>query len=89
MVAGAIPPAEDVDFGFLASQFTLSGGDIRNVVLDAAFHAARSGERGLTMQKLIVALGRQLTKQGRALSATQFKQHHAVLAQLTGEELPQ
>jgi SpoVK/Ycf46/Vps4 family AAA+-type ATPase len=89
MLDGAMPLADDIDFGFLAAQFTLSGGEIRNVVLDAAFHAARGGERGLAMENLIVALGRQLTKQGRAPSATEFKQHHSVLAQLTGEELPQ
>jgi len=37
------PIGNDVDFQFLAAQFPLTGGDIRNVALDAAFLAAQSG----------------------------------------------
>jgi hypothetical protein len=33
------------------------------------------------MRALIIALGRELAKQGRALSAAEFKQHHALLAE--------
>ncbi|MDH4165481.1 MAG: ATP-binding protein [Gammaproteobacteria bacterium] len=86
MLSGTAPLAADIDFAFLASQFTLSGGEIRNVVLDAAFLAARGAERRVSMKDLIVALGRQLTKQGRAPSVTEFKQHHGLLAELGGEE---
>jgi SpoVK/Ycf46/Vps4 family AAA+-type ATPase len=35
------PVAEDVDLSFLARQFPLAGGDIRNIALDAAFQAAQ------------------------------------------------
>src|SRR6185503_13735567 len=39
MFPDSAPVADDIDFGFLGRQFELSGGDIRNVVLDAAFRA--------------------------------------------------
>jgi SpoVK/Ycf46/Vps4 family AAA+-type ATPase len=79
MLASGAPVSNDVDIAFLAAQFPLTGGDIRNVTLDAAFLAARSDERSVTMKSLIVALGRQVTKQGRAPSAAEFKQHHELL----------
>ena len=37
------PVADDVDLGFLANQFKLSGGNIRNASLAAAFAAADEG----------------------------------------------
>jgi hypothetical protein len=36
-----VPLAPDVDVQFLAKQFAIAGGDIRNVALDAAFMAAQ------------------------------------------------
>jgi hypothetical protein len=68
-------------FRLSGGQFPLTGGDIRNVTLDAAFLAAQSSERSVTMKSLIVALGRQLTKQGRAPSPAEFKQHHELLTE--------
>ena len=44
MFPAEVPLADDVDFGFLAKQFHLAGGDIRNVALDAAFLAAGDGQ---------------------------------------------
>ena len=41
----AAPIAEDVDVAFLATQFKLSGGGIRNASLAAAFLAAEDGGR--------------------------------------------
>ena len=39
------PLADDIDWGFLAEKFELSGGHIKNIVLSAAFLAALEGER--------------------------------------------
>ena len=80
MLANGIPIAGDVDVAFLAAQFPLSGGEIRNVTLDAAFFAAQSAERRVGMKAIIVALARELTKQGRAPSPAEFKQHHTLIA---------
>jgi DNA polymerase III delta prime subunit len=73
-----VPLAQDVDVQFLAKQFAIAGGDIRNVALDAAFMAAQDG-RVVTMKQLIKAMARQLTKQGKVPSPADFKQYHAVI----------
>ena len=72
------PLGDDVDFRFLAKQFNLAGGDIKNVALDAAFLAAQEG-RIVTMKQLINAMARQMAKQGRMPSAAEFKQYHALI----------
>lgn len=72
------PLSRDIDFQFLAAQFQLTGGDIRNVALDAAFLAAQDGGT-VTMRQLASALSRQLLKQGKAPSITDFKHYYALL----------
>jgi ATP-dependent 26S proteasome regulatory subunit len=73
-----VPLGDDVDFAFLAKQFDLAGGDIRNVALDAAFLAAQDG-RCITMKELVQALARQLAKQGKIPSLAEFRQFHALV----------
>jgi len=80
MFAPQAPLDADVDFRFLARQFPLAGGDIKNVALDAAFLAAQDGQV-VTMKQLIKAMARQMIKQGKVPSATDFKQYHALIAQ--------
>ena len=63
---------------FLARQFELAGGDIRNVALDAAFLAAEDG-RLITMEQLVRAMARQLAKQGRMPSLADFRQFHGLV----------
>jgi SpoVK/Ycf46/Vps4 family AAA+-type ATPase len=80
---GMFPPqaplSGDVDFAFLAEQFSLAGGDIRNVVLSAAFLAAQDGS-AIQMRHLIPALGRLMIKKGKVPSPTEFKQYYSWLA---------
>jgi len=80
---GMFPPqaplADDVDFKFLSEQFPLPGGDIRNVVLSAAFLAAQDGS-AIHMRHLVPSLGRLMVKKGKVPSTTEFKQYHAWLS---------
>jgi ATP-dependent 26S proteasome regulatory subunit len=80
---GMFPPqaplGNDVDFPFLAKQFSITGGDIRNVALDAAFLAAQDG-RVVTMKQLIKATARQVMKQGSIASPADFKQYHSLMS---------
>ncbi len=62
------PRKEDIDFEFLARQFRLSGGNIKNIVLGAAFLAASNGGQ-IGMAQLIKAARREHQKMGRALDA--------------------
>jgi SpoVK/Ycf46/Vps4 family AAA+-type ATPase len=79
MFPAQTPLSEDIDFGFLARQFPMSGGDIKNVALDAAFLAADDGQV-ITMKQLVKAMARQVIKQGKIPAVTDFKQYHAFLA---------
>ncbi len=69
------PVSSDVDFTFLARQFPISGGDIKNVILAAAFLAAQDG-RVITMRHLIDAMRQQSIKRGKVPAAADFKQYH-------------
>jgi SpoVK/Ycf46/Vps4 family AAA+-type ATPase len=75
-----VPLGMDVDCQFLAKQFSISGGDIKNVALDAAFLAAHDGRR-ITMKQLIKAMARQMLKQGRIPSPADFKQYHPLIVE--------
>ncbi|BAY26497.1 AAA ATPase central domain-containing protein [Calothrix sp. NIES-2100] len=58
------PLAEDVDFGFLAREVKLAGGNIKNIGLAAAFYAASDGME-IGMAHLKKAAAREHQKLGR------------------------
>lgn len=61
------PLTDEVDLDFLARQFKLSGGNIKNVALAAAFLASADGGR-VTMNHLFHATQREYQKLGKVLS---------------------
>jgi SpoVK/Ycf46/Vps4 family AAA+-type ATPase len=65
------PRAEDIDVEFLARQFELAGGDIKNCVLAAAFLAAEEGT-AMSMAHLIQGVVREYGKIGRPLTRSSF-----------------
>jgi AAA+ superfamily predicted ATPase len=67
----ATPLAEDLDLDFLAGQFPLSGGNIKNVALAAAFLAAEAGE-AVTRAHVLHAVRREYEKVGKMLSAEEL-----------------
>jgi AAA+ superfamily predicted ATPase len=78
MFPAEVPLGEDVDFQFLARQFPIPGGDIRNVALESAFLAAQDGKI-VTMKQLATGLARQMIKQGKIPTAIDFKQYHSLI----------
>jgi ATPases of the AAA+ class len=62
-----LPCADDVDFGLLAENFPLSGGNIRNIVLAAAFEAAAEPASAVAMRHLLHATRREHQKLGKPL----------------------
>jgi ATP-dependent 26S proteasome regulatory subunit len=80
MLPPQVPLGDDVDIRFIARQFAITGGDICNVALDAAFLAAQDG-RVVNMKHLVQAMARQMLKQGRIPSPTDFKQYHEFIGQ--------
>ena len=65
----------DGELRALAQQFALSGGNIKNAVLDAAFRAiGEGGEDGpqITIRHLVLGIAREEQKMGRALTKGDF-----------------
>jgi hypothetical protein len=62
-----------VDADYLSRQFKLSGGNIKNIALAAAFLAARNGDT-VTMAHLLQAVRREYQKLGKPLSATEMRE---------------
>jgi SpoVK/Ycf46/Vps4 family AAA+-type ATPase len=65
------PLAEQLELDSLARQFKLSGGNIKNVALAAAFLAAAEGGQ-VTMAHLSQAVRREYQKLGKALSTAEL-----------------
>jgi hypothetical protein len=75
----AVPQSDDVDVDFLANQFKLTGGDIRNAALAAAFAAAADGGR-VTMAHVIRSVRREYQKMGKVCAESDFGPYFALLA---------
>jgi hypothetical protein len=74
------PVKADIDFDYLAKRFNLSGGNIRNVVVNAAFLAAESGT-AIGMEHLIRATRREYEKTGRICTDMDFQPYQSWLAE--------
>ena len=74
-----LPREGELDLGFLARSFELSGGDIRNVTLAAAYAAAANGGR-VTTTDLVVATAREYRKLGRLVHRSEFGPYHDLVA---------
>jgi AAA+ superfamily predicted ATPase len=68
---GEAPLKADVDLDLLADRYRLTGGNIRNIALTAAFLAARDGGV-IGMQHLLWATRREYQKMGRLANEREF-----------------
>jgi AAA+ superfamily predicted ATPase len=72
------PLSDDLDIGFLAKQFQITGGNIRNIALAAAFLAAQ--DSGLiTMENIIRATKREYQKMGKLCTETDFARYFSLV----------
>jgi len=70
----ATPVGEDVDYSFL-SKFKITGGNIKNIALSAAFLAA--GDSGIVkMEHIIRATKREFQKMGKLCTAGEFGEYY-------------
>jgi hypothetical protein len=74
----AAPIADDVEVPFLATQFKLSGGGIRNASLAAAFLAAEDGG-SIAMRHLVRGVALEYGKLGRLTLETDFERFHELI----------
>jgi len=61
-----VPRGEDLDFRLLARRFKLAGGNIRNIIISAAYLAAADGGQ-VHMSHLLHGARRELQKMGRLI----------------------
>jgi hypothetical protein len=64
-----VPHESALDFEYLARHFKMAGGNIRNVLVGAAYLAAADGDR-LEMKHLLHGTRRELQKMGRLVNET-------------------
>jgi len=72
------PLGDDIDFGFLARNFKIAGGNIKNIIVNAAFYAAEdSGE--INMEHIIKATRREFQKIGKICSKSDFGEYYELI----------
>jgi hypothetical protein len=70
----ALPRAGDLDLAFLAGRFKISGGNIRNICVAAAYFAA-ADDRPIGMSDLVRATEREYRKLGRLTVEAEFGEY--------------
>ena len=78
LLPDAAPLEQDVDVPFLAGQFRLSGGGIRNCSLAAAFMAA-DDDGSIGMRHLVRAVALEYGKLGRLTLESDFERFHELI----------
>jgi AAA+ superfamily predicted ATPase len=84
MFPGTVTPPDPAELAELAERFPISGGDIRNVVMDAAFRVLGTDRNATTigLRDLVVSVGREYRKLGLAVTPADFgEQFHEWVTQ--------
>ncbi|MDG3548143.1 AAA family ATPase [Methanobacterium formicicum] len=72
------PVSDDIDFNFLARNFKLAGGNIKNIIVNAAFYAAEDS-RIINMGHIIKGLKREYQKIGKICSQSDFGEYYELI----------
>jgi ATPase family associated with various cellular activities (AAA) len=73
-------PRGDLDLRWLATQFDLTGGQIRNAAVHAAFLSAAAGEAAIAMEHLVNGVIGELRKVGRIVKPAELGRFAHVLS---------
>jgi len=79
----SLPQADDIDVAFLAGAFRISGGNIRNVCVTAAFLAADE-DRPVEMADLIRGTEREYRKLGHLTVESEFGPYYPLVSTAVG-----
>lgn len=71
-------PHSDVDFEFLSQHLKISGGNIRNITLNAAFLANADG-MSVTMKHIIIATKREYNRIGKICLKSEFGKYFSMI----------
>lgn len=69
------PPHSDIsedDLRNVANRFAITGGNIRNIVIDAAFRALADHRAGITLRDLVDSIAREYQKIGKPITQGDF-----------------
>lgn len=72
------PVDGDINFDFLAHNFQLAGGNIKNIIVNAAFYAAE-GSGTINMNHLILGIKREYYKIGKVCSQSDFGEYYDLI----------
>ncbi|HEV2860978.1 MAG TPA: AAA family ATPase [Pyrinomonadaceae bacterium] len=72
------PRSADIEFDFLAGKFEISGGNIKNIALNAAFLAAENSGV-VSMKHIVRATRREFQKMGRMFVKSDFGEYYHLL----------
>ena len=78
------PRSKDIDYEFLAKRFNLSGGNIKNIALNAAFLAAEKSKK-IGMEHIIQATKREFQKMGKLCAQSDFGKYYDLIMPEGGE----
>lgn len=81
-----LPRSKDLDLAFMAAQFKVPGGAVKNIAVAAAFLAAEQGG-DLKTEHLLWAARREIEKSGRSVSGSEFGPYAARVAALADGDL--
>lgn len=71
-------PTDDIDYTFLANKINLAGGNIKNIIVSAAFLAAETNEP-ISMKHIIYASKHEMQKSGKILLREDLGEYYDVL----------
>ncbi|MDO4539673.1 MAG: AAA family ATPase [Syntrophomonadaceae bacterium] len=74
----ATPLKSDIDIDYLAGRFELSGSNIKNIAVNAAFAAAIAGGE-VGMREIVASIRQELAKGGKVLNREDFGEYRMLL----------
>jgi SpoVK/Ycf46/Vps4 family AAA+-type ATPase len=74
-----VPRSNDIDFRFLARNLQISGGNIKNIVVNSAFLAAKNAKRPISMSDIVLATKREFDKMGKPIQKSDFGKYSTML----------
>lgn len=72
------PLSKLLDLEYMGNRFELSGGNIKNIALNAAFRAA-AGQREITMKDLLLSVSAEISKSGKTVLPSDFGEYAYLL----------
>jgi SpoVK/Ycf46/Vps4 family AAA+-type ATPase len=74
------PVGEDIDWDFLARRLKITGGNIKNIALGAAFLAKRENHPTIDMRHVVLSAKREFQKTGKLCTKADFGDYYELVA---------